>query len=240
MTEPRGGREPELEHLLEPVDSAEELPGRTDGDRPIRLLPFVAVIIVVEIFDLLLGTRLRFAVTLSSTAALVSDAIDLGANIAFAAFAVMAALTLLASRRTTPRYAMPVMVAYLAVATVNVMADVVTLVGTANLQTAGQLSLLWDVGLVYLSTTLVFSLWYQLADAYLPGGAIDFPPNAAHPDQPPLWFDYFFLSFNTNATFGPTAETVKTRPAKALMMLQATLSLIVLVVLIARVVGLST
>jgi len=85
----------------------------------------------------------------------------------------------------------------------------------------------------------VFSLWYQLADAYLPGGAIDFPPDAAHPDDPPQWFDYFFLSFNTNATFGPTAETVRTRPTKALMMFQSSVSLIVLVVLIARVVGLS-
>jgi len=90
------------------------------------------------------------------------------------------------------------------------------------------------------STTLVFSLWYQLADAYLPGGAIDFPPNGAHPDGPPRWFDYLFLSFNTNATFGPTTEGVRTRPTKALMMLQAAISLVVLVVLIARVVGLTT
>jgi hypothetical protein len=240
MSESYPGHETELEHLLEPIDSGEELPGRLDADRPIRLVPFVGVIVAVEIFDLLLGTRLRFAVTLGSGAGRVSDALDQGANILFAGFALLAVLTLIASRRSTPRFAMPVMTAYLAIATVNVIADVVTLVGTAHLERVGQLALLWDVGLVYLSTTLVFSLWYQLADAYLPGGAIGFPPNAAHPDQPPRWFDYFFLSFNTNATFGPTVETVKTRPAKALMMLQAMISLIVLVVLIARVTGLNS
>ena len=240
MGKAKASREPGLEHLLEPIDTGEELPGRSNADRPIRLVPFVSVIVTVEIFDLLLGTRLRFAVTLGSTAGRVSDLLDQGANILFAVFAVLALLTLVVSRRATPRFAMPVMVAYLAVATLNVIGDVVTLIGTAHLQKAGQLALLWDVGLVYLSTTLVFSLWYQLADSYLPGGAIGFPPNAAHPDESPRWFDYFFLSFNTNATFGPTVETVKTRPTKALMMLQAMISLIVLVVLIARVTGLNS
>ena len=240
MSEPPSGHEPELEHLIEPIDSGEELPGRADTDRPIRLVPFVAVIAVVQVFDLLLGTRVRFAATLSTTAGRVSNVFDHGADLLFALVAVAAVLTILASRRSTPRFAVPVLAAYLSVATVNVLADVATLVGTAHLQQAGQLALLWDVGLVYLSTTLVFSLWYQLADAYLPGGAIDFPPNAAHPGEPPRWFDYFFLSFNTNATFGPTVETVKTRPTKALMMLQSAISLVVLVVLIARVVGLNT
>jgi uncharacterized membrane protein len=244
MNEPghggEGDIERELEHLTEPIDEGEELPGRHDADRPIRLVPFVAVIAAVELFDLLLGTRLRFAVALGTTAGKVSDGFDLGANILFGVLAVIAVATLIASRRQTPRYAVPVMTAYLIVATLNVLSDVVTLVGTAHLQQAGELALLWDVGLVYLCTTLVFSLWYQLADAYVPGGAIDFPPNAAHPDEPPRWFDYFFLSFNTNATFGPTVETVKTRPTKALMMLQSSVSLVVLVVLIARVVGLTT
>jgi hypothetical protein len=240
MNQPHADHEGEIEHLTEPIDSGEELPGRADTDRPIRLVPFVAVIAAVEAFDLLLSTRLRFAVALGTTAGRVSDAIDLGGNVLFGLFAIMAVLTLVAARRRTPRYAIPVMTAYLTIATLNVMADVVTLVGTAHLQAAGELALLWDVGLVYVSSTLVFSLWYQLADAYLPGGAIDFPPNAAHPDEPPRWFDYLFLSFNTNATFGPTVETVKTRPTKALMMLQSTVSLIVLVVLIARVVGLTT
>ncbi len=198
------------------------------------------MVLVVEVSDLLLGTRLRFADTLTSSASTVANVLDQAGNVLFGIFGLLAVLTLVAARRSTPRFAVPVMVGYLSVATLNVVADVATLVGTAHLEQATQLALLWDVGLVYVSTTLVFSLWYQLADAYLPGGAIDFPPNGAHPDDPPRWFDYLFLSFNTNATFGPTTEGVRTRPTKALMMLQATISLVVLVVLIARVVGLST
>ncbi|MGZ4681866.1 MAG: hypothetical protein ACXWA3_16440 [Acidimicrobiales bacterium] len=238
--EPGSGHESELEHLRETIDSSEELPGRGDNDREIHLVTFFLVVLVVEVFDVLLGTRLRFADTLNSTASTVAEVLDRGGDALFALFGLLAVLTLVAARRATPRFALPVMVGYLSVATVNVIADVATLVGTAHLERATQLALLWDVGLVYLSTTLVFSLWYQLADAYLPGGAIDFPPNGAHPDSPPRWFDYLFLSFNTNATFGPTTENVRTRPTKALMMLQALISLIVLVVLIARVVGLTT
>jgi hypothetical protein len=238
MTDP--GSESELDHLREPIDSGEELPGRADNDRSVHLVTFFVVVLVVEVFDLLLATRLQFADTLHSTASTVANDLDVAGNALFALFGVLAVLTLLAARHDTPRFAVPVMVGYLTVATVNVGADVATLVGTAHLQQAGELSLLWDVGLVYAATTLVFSLWYQLADAYLPGGAIDFPPNGAHPDDPPRWFDYLFSSFNTNATFGPTTEGVRTRPTKALMMLQATISLVVLVVLIARVVGLTS
>ena len=242
MTEPPGhhGSETELEHLRDRVAEREEIPGRSENDRPIDLVTFFVVILVVEVFDLLLGTRLRFADTMHSSASTVAEALDRAGDILFAVFGVMAVLVLLAARRSTPRFAVHVMTGYLVVATINVVADVATLVGTAHLEQAGQLSLLWDVALVYLSTTLVFSLWYQIADAYLPGGAIDFPPNGAHPDQPPRWFDYLFLSFNTNATFGPTTEGVRTRPTKALMMLQSMISLVVLVVLIARVVGLAT
>jgi len=227
-------------HLRAPIDSREEIPGRAGSDREIHLITFFVVVLVVEAFDLLLGTRLRFADTLHSTASTVAERLDQAGDALFAVFGILAVMTLVAARRRTPRFAIPVMIGYLSVATLNVIADVGTLVGTAHLERATQLSLLWDVGLVYVSTTLVFSLWYQLADAYLPGGAIDFPPNGAHPDGPPRWFDYLFLSFNTNATFGPTTEGVRTRPTKALMMLQAAISLVVLVVLIARVVGLTT
>jgi hypothetical protein len=128
------------------------------------------------------------------------------------------------------------MVAFLAGASVNVLMNIATLVVSPSLEGASQPELIGDLALLFASTTLIFSLWYQLADVYLPGGAFEFPPNAAHPEQAPRWFDYLSLSFYTNSTFGPTLESVKTRPAKALMMVQTSLSLIVLVVLIARII----
>lgn len=57
--------------------------------------------------------------------------------------------------------------------------------------------------------------------------------------QRPTFIDYFFISFNTNATFGPTSETVVSRRVKLVMMAQTSLSLLVLLVLVARLVGIS-
>ena len=58
----------------------------------------------------------------------------------------------------------------------------------------------------------------------------------ANPTDAPRWIDYLFLSFNTQTTFGPTVEAIRTRPVKILIMLQTSLSLIVLVVLVARII----
>ena len=113
----------------------------------------------------------------------------------------------------------------------------VTLVVVQRLAGVSQNDLIIDLGLLFASNMLIFSLWYQLADAYLKNGAFDFPPNAAHPDDPPRWIDYLFLSFNTQTTFGPTVEGIRTRPVKVMMMLQTLLSLVVLVVLVARIIS---
>ncbi|CAB4984638.1 unannotated protein [freshwater metagenome] len=53
----------------------------------------------------------------------------------------------------------------------------------------------------------------------------------------PKFIDYAFISFNTNATFGPTGETVVSRRVKLVMMFQTSLSLLVLLVLVARLVS---
>ena len=108
--------------------------------------------------------------------------------------------------------------------------------GHCSLQNTSQNWLILDLGLLFASNMLAFSLWYQLADAYLKGGAFDFPPNGAHPEDPPRWIDYLFLSFNTQSTFGPTLEGIRTRPVKVMMMLQTALSVILLVVLVARII----
>ena len=48
---------------------------------------------------------------------------------------------------------------------------------TPSLQHASQTGLIVDLGLLFTSNMLIFSLWYMLADAYLTGGAFDFPPD---------------------------------------------------------------
>ncbi|MFZ9158662.1 MAG: DUF1345 domain-containing protein [Ilumatobacteraceae bacterium] len=144
---------------------------------------------------------------------------------------------LTASRESRSGATLVILAIYLFVASINVIINMATLVVVQRLSGVSQNGLIIDLGLLFASNMLIFSLWYQLADAYLKDGAFDFPPNAAHPNDPPRWIDYLFLSFTTQTTFGPTVEGIRTRPVKVMMMLQTLLSLVVLVVLVARIIS---
>ena len=91
-------------------------------------------------------------------------------------------------------------------------------------------------GIVRISTATTNDYW--VADHLIEGKAFEFPETKGRPHRPPDLIDYLFIAFNTNATFGPTTEAVISRRVKALMMLQTVCSLLVLMVLVARVVGL--
>ena len=223
-------------HLLDPIAGPEELPDDARQSHPISLPIFVLVIMVIELFDLVLTDRMHFAVPVNSSAGSVTKTISVSSNLLFGVLLLVSLGMLLISRRSTPRFALYVMVAYLTVATVNVMINVATLVITPEIGRQTQNNLVIDLALVFISITLIFSLWYQMADTHLTGGALDFPPNAAKPNDPPRWFDYFCVAFFTNTTFGPTLEGVRNRPTKAIMMFQTALSLIILVVLVARII----
>jgi hypothetical protein len=114
--------------------------------------------------------------------------------------------------------------------------------------------LLRDALLLWVSNTLSFALWYWEVDGggpahrMLPGA----PPSTdfAFPQQQqaalagqseidwaPLFLDYLFLAFTSSTTFGPTDTLVMARHAKALMMLQASVSLIIFGGVVARAVG---
>jgi len=222
--------------FFEAIGNAEELPDEARNLHPISLTAFVSVMVVIELFDLLLTQRLHFAVPPNSTAGDVAKTISISGNILFAFMLVLSLVTMLASRRSTPHAAVYVMITYLTVATTNVLINVATLVITPQIARESQNALVIDLGLVFFSITLIFSLWYQVADTHLKGGALDFPPNESKPDDPPRWFDYFCVAFFTNTTFGPTLEGVRNRPTKAIMMFQTGLSLVILVVLVARII----
>lgn len=207
--------------------------------RPAPVLPtwsFIAMIVAVQVADRLLAHQVTFDRLADDVPA--RDVLRAGqavGDVVFLAVAVVAVgMVLLHSR---PRWINAVLVAYLSVATINLVLNVGAMVATADQMRVAHLALLWDVGLVYLSTVFVFALWYRLLDCELPGGAFEFPVDPARPERRPGWIDYVFLSFNTNATFGPTAEVVHARTAKVAMMVQTVISLLVLVVLVARIVG---
>ena len=191
--------------------------------------------------DLLLTLRIEDIGDNAKTSEKILRAIGDIADVLFVAVLVLIVIALVrqrfvASRESHSRFTLAVLAIYLVSASLNVLFNMITLVVVPSLRNTSQNWLILDLGLLFASNMLAFSLWYQLADAYLKGGAFDFPPNAAHPDDPPRWVDYLFLSFNTQSTFGPTIEGIRTRPVKVMMMLQTSFSLIVLVVLVARII----
>ncbi|MDB5332612.1 MAG: hypothetical protein JWP03_3763 [Phycisphaerales bacterium] len=110
---------------------------------------------------------------------------------------------------------------------------------------------------LWVTNVLVFAFWYWRLDAGGPHGraqqighetgAFLFPQmtfkqggrKAEHGGRPwsPRFIDYLFLAFNTSTAFSPTDTPVLSRWAKVLTMIQATISLTVVVVLAARAVN---
>lgn len=103
---------------------------------------------------------------------------------------------------------------------------------------------------LWFSNVLVFALWYWRLDAggpheraKVPGhqeGAFLFPQmtrGGSDSAWSPNFVDYLFLAFNTSTALSPADTAALTRWAKVLMMIQATISLTVMVLLAARAVN---
>ena len=101
--------------------------------------------------------------------------------------------------------------------------------------------------LLWASNILTFALWYWETDGGGPHhrhatrcGSTDFafPQKVLGGDDLADWMpefvDYMFLAFNTNTAFSPTDTMVLGRRVKMMMMYQSILSLITVVVLVAR------
>jgi len=136
--------------------------------------------------------------------------------------------------------------------TLDLIGSVVALVLTLHWRNAGLggLNLLWDSAVVWVTNLIVFGIWYWLIDS---GGPlkratgdvtqVDF----AFPQQTeeykgwkqwqPGFFDYLFLAFNTNTDFSVGETIPLSRRAKALMMTQAVISLVIIVTIAARAIG---
>jgi hypothetical protein len=104
--------------------------------------------------------------------------------------------------------------------------------------------LLWSMNVI------VFSSWYWFLDSGGPrmrssrkrhiDGAFLFPQMTLpdqFPDFRPGYIDYLFLSFNTATAFSPTDSPVLSRWAKALMMIESSISLSTLAIVAARAVN---
>ncbi|MFE9452150.1 hypothetical protein [Streptomyces sp. NPDC006739] len=110
--------------------------------------------------------------------------------------------------------------------------------------------LLLTGGGIWLTNVIVFALWYWEWDR---GGPMaracghqqfaDFlfvqmqSPEVAPPDWEPRFLDYLYLSFTNSTAFSPTDVMPLSRWAKMLMMLQSSVSLVTVVLVVARAVN---
>ncbi|CAB4956176.1 unannotated protein [freshwater metagenome] len=112
-------------------------------------------------------------------------------------------------------------------------------------------ALLGTAAAIWLTNVIVFSLWYWELDRGGPAarahGVHDRPdfvfaqmlaPEVAGADWEPTYTDYLYLSFTNATAFSPTDTMPFVTWAKLTMMLQSSVSLVTLVVVISRAVGL--
>jgi len=126
---------------------------------------------------------------------------------------------------------------YLAYAVFQVVLNVIAMLGTANAHQGGGLTTLWDVGLVYLMSVLVFTFLYIFLDVTTPGGAFVWTARAGEKPPTPNFLDYMFISLNVSSTYGSTSEAIMSRVGKLGMAFQGLLAVSMLTVLIARAVA---
>jgi hypothetical protein len=120
----------------------------------------------------------------------------------------------------------------------------------------GPQDLLRSAGALWIGNILIFASWYWRLDAggphqrdmmsYHTDGAFLFPQMTMSPELKaaageefwsPNFVDYLFLAFNTSTAFSPTDTPPLSRWAKILMILQASISLLVIALLAGRAVN---
>ena len=167
--------------------------------------------------------------------------------------ALLAAVTVLNPRRISShdlitRRASLALAVVMSVANLTNVVLLVRMLLTGGVSDAG--SLLRSGGSIWMTNVVVFALWYWEFDRGGPGARAEarkhipdfmFPqmsdPDLAAPHWATSFFDYLYMSFTNSSAFSPTDVLPLTRWAKALMMAQSAMSLVVVALVIARAVN---
>jgi len=140
--------------------------------------------------------------------------------------------------------------------TLALVGSVILLVRTLPSHRASALILLRSGALLWLANVIVFALWYWRLDGCGPTARHEqdkfgstsfvFPQMQIPHDERaqfacarwrPHFVDYLFIAFTQSSTFGPTDAPLLARWAKVMTMTQILISLIIVILLIARAVG---
>ena len=190
------------------------------------------VMVAVQLLDVAVTKKLCLGGELNAAGMGVVQTFHQGSNFLLLFLLVPIVLSAI---RPHSRLILPGLVAYLGFAILHLTVNVGALLFSATAKATG-LASLWDVGAIGAMSVLTFAACYWVMDRATPGGAFLIPGRDGRLVDPRLG-DYIYLSFDTSTTFGPTIEVPVTRPAKYLMMLQVTLSVVILTVLLSRAVS---
>lgn len=142
------------------------------------------------------------------------------------------------------------------ITTLALIGSVILLVRALPGHRESPLQLLRSGGLLWLTNVIVFALWYWRLDGGGPtlrlkqkrfgSTSFLFPQmQIPHDERPefacahwrPRFIDYLFVAFTQSSTFGPTDAPLLARWAKILAMIQILVSLVIVILLISRAVG---
>ena len=142
------------------------------------------------------------------------------------------------------------------ITTLALIGSVILLVRALPSHEETPLQLLRSGGFLWLTNVIVFALWYWRLDGGGPvlrhrqnkfgSTSFLFPQMQIPHDEraqfactrwQPLFIDYLFVAFTQSSTFGPTDAPLLARWAKVLTMIQILISLTIVILLIARAVG---
>ncbi len=202
-----------------------------------RGLELALGLLVVQLLDIGAAWQIHAGTVFSAATGDALFAVDAVTTAVFVVIAVALVLATISGReRRVNHFAF----IYLCMATIQVTLNVALLISSAQARHDSLLWGLWDLGAAYLMIVAVFTGWYWWCDRVIDGGAFLFPVRTDGTSAAPGVIDYLFIAFNTNSTFGPTSESVVSQRVKALMMYQTILSLALLLVFVARIVGLAS
>jgi len=142
------------------------------------------------------------------------------------------------------------------ITTLALIGSVILLVRALPSHRETPLQLLRSGGLLWLTNVIVFALWYWRLDGGGPvlrhrqnkfgSTSFLFPQMQVPHDEraqfacarwQPRFIDYLFVAFTQSSTFGPTDAPLLARWVKVLTMIQILISLTIVILLIARAVG---
>lgn len=191
-----------------------------------------ALMVAVQLLDFAVTGKLCSSGELNAAGVAVVQTFHYGSTFLLL---LLFSLIVLAIWRPYSRLIVPGLIAYLGFALLHLIVNVGALLVSATAAATG-LASLWDVGAIGAMSILTFAACYWILDRITPGGAFIIPGRDGRLTNPRLG-DYIYLSFDTSTTFGPTLEVPVCRRAKLLMMLQVTLSIVILTVLLSRAVN---